>query len=263
MRISPISRAAICRRSPSAFRQARGSSSLPKSGEYGGTLSMLFGSAKDVRMIVVFGYARLVCYTPDFEIVPDILESFEVEEDRIFTLHLRPDHRWSDGEPFTTEDFRYWWDDVANNEELAPTGPPVNMLVDGEPPQIEIVDETHDPLHLGEGQSGFPAGARRLQVPLYIFRPAHYLKKFHTDYVEAERWRDGAENPASRTGRRCTTARTICTATTIRACRHSSPGCSRPSRRRNASCSSATPIITASNGGPSAALYRPDRRPVD
>jgi peptide/nickel transport system substrate-binding protein len=158
---------------------------LAEPGEYGGTLSMLFGSAKDVRMIVVFGYARLVCYTPEFEIVPDILESFEVEEDRIFTLHLRPGHRWSDGEPFTTEDFRYWWDDVANNEELAPTGPPVNMLVNGEAPQIEIVDETTVRYSWSKANPDFlPALAGA--SPLYIFRPAHYLKQFHADYVEAD-----------------------------------------------------------------------------
>jgi peptide/nickel transport system substrate-binding protein len=158
---------------------------LAETGEYGGTLSMLFGSAKDVRMIVVFGYARLVCYTPEFEIMADILESYEVEEDRIFTFHLRPGHRWSDGTPFTTEDFRYWWDDVANNEELAPTGPPVTMLVDGEPPQIEIVDETTIRYTWSKANPDFlPALAGA--SPLYIFRPAHYLKQLHADHVEPD-----------------------------------------------------------------------------
>ena len=41
-----------------------------------------------------------------------------------FTLHLRPGHKWSDGAPFTTKDFRYYWEDVANDPELSPTGPP-------------------------------------------------------------------------------------------------------------------------------------------
>ncbi len=154
-------------------------------GQYGGELVMLMGSAKDVRMMVVFGYARLVCYTPAFELVPDILESFEVEDDRIFTFHLRPGHRWSDGEPFTTEDFRYWSEDVANNEELAPTGPPVSMLVDGEPPTIEIIDETTIRYTWSKANPDFlPALAGA--SPLYIYRPAHYLKKFHSAFVEAE-----------------------------------------------------------------------------
>src|SRR5688572_4863337 len=65
-------------------------------GQYGGTLRMLGGSAKDTRTLVVYGYARLVGYDPDFNIVPDIAAKVDVEEGRRFTLHLRPGHRWSD-----------------------------------------------------------------------------------------------------------------------------------------------------------------------
>ena len=65
----------------------------------------------------------------------------EIEEGRAFTMHLRDGHRWSDGAPFTTEDFRYWWEDVATNEQLSPMGPPVELQVDGEWPQVEILDE--------------------------------------------------------------------------------------------------------------------------
>ena len=72
--------------------------------------------------MTVYGYARLVKYDRDFELVPDILKSVDVEDGRSFTLTLRRGHRWSDGAPFTTEDFRYWWEDMAHNEELYPVG---------------------------------------------------------------------------------------------------------------------------------------------
>ena len=103
-------------------------------GKYGGELVLLMGKSKDVRLMVVYGYARLVGYNLDYELVPDVLESFEVEEDRRFTFHLRKGHRWSDGHPFTAESFRYYWEDIANNEDLAKFGPPAALLVDGEPP---------------------------------------------------------------------------------------------------------------------------------
>ena len=48
-------------------------------GRYGGDLRLLMGRTKDVRMMVVYGYARLVTYTDEFEIVPDILRDIEVE----------------------------------------------------------------------------------------------------------------------------------------------------------------------------------------
>src|ERR687891_743799 len=110
-------------------------------GKPGGELNMLVGRAKDTRLMVVYGYARLVAYNESLELVPDILENVEVEDGRVFTMHLRPGHRWSDGEPFTSEDFRYWWEDVANNEQMMPVGPPAPLYVDGKLPEVEFPDE--------------------------------------------------------------------------------------------------------------------------
>jgi len=160
-----------------------------QAGRHGGDLRMLIGRSRDVRLLVVYGYARLVGYTENFELVPDILESIDVEEGRIFTLHLRPGHKWSDGAPFTSEDFRYWWEDVANNPNLSPSGPPVDMLVEGEPPVFEVVDETTVRYTWPANNANFLprlAGAS----PLFIYRPAHFLKKYHADYAtELERER--------------------------------------------------------------------------
>ena len=63
-------------------------------GQYGGRLKLLMGSARDVRQMVVYGYARLVGFDLDFNLFPDLLEKIENEGDRVFTLHLRPGHRW-------------------------------------------------------------------------------------------------------------------------------------------------------------------------
>lgn len=98
---------------------------------------------------------------------------------------LREGHRWSDGEPFTSEDFRYWWEDMANNEELSPAGPPIAMLVGDEPPQVEYLDETTIRYTWSAPNPAFIpalAGAR----PLGIYAPKHYLKKFHPRYAEPE-----------------------------------------------------------------------------
>ncbi len=152
-----------------------------KPGKYGGDLNILMARSKDVRQMVVYGYARLVKYNPDFELIPDILEAIDVEEGRIFTLHLRKGHRWSDGAPFTTEDFRYWWENVANDEDLAPSGPPVDLRVNGEIPKVEFIDETTVRYSWQAPNPRFlPALARA--GPLYIYRPAHYLKQYHAAY---------------------------------------------------------------------------------
>jgi peptide/nickel transport system substrate-binding protein len=76
-------------------------------GKQGGTIRMLMADPKDIRMVTVYGYARLVGYNSSLELQPDILLSYENDRYRVFTLHLRPGHKWSDGSPFTAEDFRF------------------------------------------------------------------------------------------------------------------------------------------------------------
>jgi peptide/nickel transport system substrate-binding protein len=61
-------------------------------GQHGGTLNMLIGRARDIRMKVVYGYARLVGYDRNFAMVPDILLNIDVQDDRVFTMKLRPGH---------------------------------------------------------------------------------------------------------------------------------------------------------------------------
>ena len=151
-------------------------------GKHGGSLKLLMGRKKDTRQLVVYGYARLVGYDKNFNFVPDILKKFEVKHGRIFTLHLRKGHRWSDGHPFTSEDFRYYFEDVATNKKIANESLPQVMLVEGKPPLFEVLDK-HTVRYTWHKPNPFIlprlAGAR----PIYLYRPAHYLKKFHIKYT--------------------------------------------------------------------------------
>ena len=151
----------------------------------GGQVNMLIASARDTRLMTLYANARLIVYDDQFKLQPDILESYEVKDSREFTFHLRPGHKWSDGEPFTTEDFRYFWEDVANDKELSPGGPSVELMVDGKPPKVEIIDRADDQVQLGQAQSLLHRSQAQA-APLFLFRPAHYLKKFHTKYTSIE-----------------------------------------------------------------------------
>ena len=155
-------------------------------GQQGGQLNMLVASARDTRLMTIYSYTRLIIHDPKFKLKPDILESYEEKDGREFTFKLRAGHKWSDGEPFTTEDFRFFWEDVANNKELSSSGPSVELLVDGKPPKVEIID----PLtikYTWEKPNPYFIESQARAAPLFLFRPAHYLKKFHTKYTpEAE-----------------------------------------------------------------------------
>ena len=166
-------------------------------GAHGGTLNILMGRAKDIRMMMVYGYARLVGYDPNLEFVTDILENYEVEGGKVFTFTLREGHKWSDGAPFTTEDFRYYFEDVVSNEDLSPFGPPAMLLVDGEAPRFEVLDARRVRYSWSRPNPSFLpaiAGAR----PLFLYRPAHYLKQFHARYVDEAELNKKVEEAAKR-----------------------------------------------------------------
>jgi peptide/nickel transport system substrate-binding protein len=154
-------------------------------GEQGGQMRLLMGKQKDIRQMVIYGYARLIGYTPELELKADILESYEVTDNRIFTLHLRKGHKWSDGHPFTSEDFRYYWEDIANNPELNKSGPPRNLLVDGQPPNVEFPDQ-YTVRYSWQAPNPYFLMSLANAVPLYIYKPAHYLRQFHARYQDSE-----------------------------------------------------------------------------
>ena len=154
-------------------------------GRPGGQLNILAGTPRDTRLMTVYSYTRLIVYDDQFKLHPDILESYENKEDREFTFKLRAGHKWSDGHPFTTEDFRFFWEDIANNKELSPAGPSVELLVDGKPPKVDIIDERTIKYSWDKPNPYFIESQARA-APLFLFRPAHYLKKFHPKYTSEE-----------------------------------------------------------------------------
>ncbi|MCR9134428.1 MAG: ABC transporter substrate-binding protein [Alphaproteobacteria bacterium] len=155
-------------------------------GRYCCTLEMLMGKSKDIRMMTVYGYARLIGFDSNYQLKPDILEKFESEEGRIFTLHLRKGHKWSDGHPFTAEDFRYYWEDVAMNEDLSGSGPPQVLLSNGKPPKFEVIDDYTVRYTWEDPNPAFPLGLAG-PSPAYIYKPAHYMKQFHMSYADPEK----------------------------------------------------------------------------
>ena len=154
-------------------------------GTQGGTLRTMVTRSKDIRQMVVYGYARLVGFNQDYEIVPDLLASFENEDNRKFTLKLREGHKWSDGSPFTSEDFRYWWEEVANNELLSPSGPLEFLIVEGKSPTVTFPDETTVIFEWEDPNPDFLQTLANARPP-FIYRPSAFLKQYHEKYADPE-----------------------------------------------------------------------------
>lgn len=154
-------------------------------GQYGGTARILIGGQRSISLMTVYGYTRLVRYDDKLQLQPDLLKSFEVQDGRVFTFHLRPGLKWSDGEPVTTEDFRYALEDVQLNEDLSKVISPY-LMVDGKPPKFEIVD---DKTLRYSWDAPNPDFLPQIAAPqaLALVMPAKYLKQFHKKYQSEDK----------------------------------------------------------------------------
>jgi peptide/nickel transport system substrate-binding protein len=156
-------------------------------GVHGGDLRVLMSKDRDSRFVGAYGYARLVCWTPQGELVPDVAESFDADAaEKVFVIRLRRGHRWSDGKPFTAEDFRFFWEDMASSKALGRYFMSPSLLVDGEKPNVEFPDAQTVRFEWTKPNPNFLPWLAS-PANLTIFRPAHYYKKFHEKYAGKER----------------------------------------------------------------------------
>jgi peptide/nickel transport system substrate-binding protein len=109
----------------------------------------------------------------------------------VFTFTLRKGLKWSDGEPVTTEDVRFAWEDIRQNEKLYPTFPNylrTGFSPKGNPGVLEIVDDYTFKITF-DGPYG--AFLRYMTIEGWngyteMLEPAHYLKQYHINYTSLE-----------------------------------------------------------------------------
>lgn len=162
-------------------------------GQYGGT----FRLAGPGIQYDNDGY--MMCETPLLNtpgilgdnIQPNVFEAFEANEDNtVFTATLRKGLKWSDGQPVTTRDIAFVWEDWYGNEELAPSGPPAwlraGTKATGEPMKLEVVDDYTVIWSFTQPYGGFPVNLAIGGWHAYdiLMQPRHYLEQFHKKYAD-------------------------------------------------------------------------------
>lgn len=162
---------------------------LEEIGQYGGTLYFHVagtGVGLGGDSPAVIGREGVLGLASDYiTVVPNIATGWEFSKDgKSLTLYLRKGIKWSDGAPFTADDFLFWYEDIILNDELTPAKP-AWMTAGGELMKIEKIDDytvrlnfaVTSPLmlqHLSHQHSGF------------IQLPKHYMKQFHPRYTPIE-----------------------------------------------------------------------------
>ncbi len=170
---------------------------LREIGRYGGTWRAGFTGPADFwngfRCCSGPDHLMFWDYTGD-KVMPNLARGLEMQDGgRAWLLHMRRGMKWSDGKPFTADDFVFWFEDIYRNKDLIPT-PSAAMAINGKQGTIEKVDTHTVRYKFPEPYFMLPdvlAGSTDLAGQMFGYRgmggfaPAHYMKQFHPKYAGA------------------------------------------------------------------------------
>jgi peptide/nickel transport system substrate-binding protein len=154
-------------------------------GQYGGTWHRLSTSPGDVRTPDRLCYEFLIRWdNMATELYPNLASKWTVNGDNTeFTFTLRPGLKWSDGEPYTTDDVGYYYEDVMTNEDLTPTISS-DLKRDNEPVEYTGIDDMNFKLTFASAYPLFPIIIAGSPLREYHQYPKHYCQQFHPNYTD-------------------------------------------------------------------------------
>lgn len=162
-------------------------------GKYGGVLNMnVFGTtgagqANSDREFF-YGHSMLRYLNDGQDLGPGLVEEWESNDDASeWTFHFRKGLKWSDGEPWTTENIIWWWEKFVLEQKMAVTPPDDARSGSGELAKFEAIDEvtlkltfdTPAPL-TADKIAAWVNGNIGKNGPIWMM-PSHYLKQFHPE----------------------------------------------------------------------------------
>jgi len=152
-------------------------------GVYGGTLHMIHDSPDLAILKIAIGYAPLLRWRSDSNgVEPGLAKSYEYRDGgRTLIIKLRKGLRWSDGYPYTSADFKFYYDLCLDSRyKLRPPG---WCIVNGKPMTVEAPDPLTIVMHFaGPNYFAHLQLATGFWNPEEYNIPKHYMIKFHPDY---------------------------------------------------------------------------------
>lgn len=162
---------------------------IQSAGKYGGVLQR--GSIdRNAAQNGYVEFAGLVEWTPTTpaKVGPGLAEKWEVlDGGKVYVFHLREGLKWSDGQPFTTDDLMFAYEKSFLNKELNPIFPGW-LSPGGKPGKFVKVDDHTLRMEFAVphglllrylcfiGLTGFGSSSA-------LLLPAHYLKQFHKEFA--------------------------------------------------------------------------------
>lgn len=147
-------------------------------GKYGGTFDVLSNATEaGTSDFLSVRHVNLVRYSDDLAtVVPNVAKDWDWNDDFTqLTFFLRKGHKWSDGAPFTAEDVKYWYDNLALNPDVIKK-PKDYVLVAGKRMTVDVLDPQTVRFNLPAPKPGLVAHFATSFAQ--GFQPKHFLGKW-------------------------------------------------------------------------------------
>jgi peptide/nickel transport system substrate-binding protein len=166
---------------------------LRETGKYGGTWRRAFtgpGDTENFNRVMGAEKPIHVDYT-GYKLVQAVAKSWELKDGgKTVRLNLRKGMKWSDGEPFTADNWLFWFEEIYSNKDIVPVGT-AEMLINGKPGKMVKIDDLTVEFQFPEPYPMFVdvlsaftqmgaglalGGTQWTFMGPYV--PSHYLKQF-------------------------------------------------------------------------------------
>lgn len=152
-------------------------------GTYGGKMAWVIQGPQYGSYEYQFLYEAPYRWSADAtKVEPNLALRHEYAPDGMsMTLTFREGVKWSDGEPFTTDDIDFWWNDLVMNKEAGYTQPYWTITKE-QPMKLEKVDDFTIKVSFAAPHWLFHRLMASTSDYMRMYAPKHYLKQFHPKY---------------------------------------------------------------------------------
>ena len=113
------------------------------SGEPSGLIAMMAGESS-ASAIASNIFNSLLKYDKNLELTGELAQSWDVSSDqKTITFHLKPNLKWADGKPLTSEDVLFTWKTVTDDKTRSPYGADYKLVKRAETPDSNTFKVTY------------------------------------------------------------------------------------------------------------------------
>ena len=113
------------------------------SGEPSGLIAMMAGESS-ASAIASNIFNSLLKYDKNLELTGELAQSWDVSSDqKTITFHLKPNLKWADGKPLTSEDVLFTWKTVTDDKTRSPYGADYKLVKRAETPDNNTFKVTY------------------------------------------------------------------------------------------------------------------------